>query len=106
MRRPSAKGRVGLRIVSVLLGLGILGGRMAPAEGAEPVTDHQVVTLWPGGAPGAKGNDPDRDVPTLTAWLAKPETATGAAVIICPGNFSITPGGGGVQLAEFDHACW
>jgi acetyl esterase/lipase len=95
MRGLSAKGRAGLRIVSVLLGLGIIGGRMAPAEGAEPVTDHQVVTLWPGGAPGAKGNDPDRDVPTLTVWLAKPETATGAAVIICPG--------GGYGMLALDH---
>ncbi len=84
----SAKGRAGLRIFSAVLGLGILGGRMAPAEGAEPVTDHQVITLWPGGAPGAKGNDPEQDIPTLTVWLAKPETATGAAVVVCPGGGS------------------
>jgi len=91
----SAKGRAGLRIVSAVLGLGILGARMAPAEGAEPVTDHQVITLWPGGAPGAKGNDPEHDIPTLTVWLAKPEAATGAAVVVCPG--------GGYRMLASDH---
>ena len=34
----SVKGGAGLRVVvSIVLVLGILGGRMAPAEGAEPV---------------------------------------------------------------------
>jgi acetyl esterase/lipase len=50
------------------------------AEG-EPV----VMKLWPDGAPGAKGTEP-RDVPTVTVHLAKPESATGAAVVICPGG--------------------
>jgi acetyl esterase/lipase len=68
---------------------------MAPAEGAEPATDHQVIILWPGGAPGAKGNDPEHDIPTLTAWLAKPEAATGAAVVVCPG--------GGYGMLANDH---
>ncbi len=95
MRGLSAKGRAGLRIVSVVLGLGILSGRMTPAEGAEPVTDHQVITLWPGGAPGAMGNNPEQDIPTLTIWLAKPEAATGAAVVVCPG--------GGYGMLASDH---
>src|SRR5271166_6114900 len=68
---------------------------MTPAEGAEPVPDHQVITLWPAGAPGAKGNDPEQDIPTLTVWLAKPETATGAAVVVCPG--------GGYGMLASDH---
>ena len=67
MRGLSVKGRAGLRIVSAVLGLGVLSGRMTPAEGADPVTDHQMIILWPGGAPGAKGNDPEQDIPTLTA---------------------------------------
>ncbi len=95
MRGLPAKGKTGLTIVTLVLGLGILGGRMAPVEGAEPVTEHQVITLWPGGAPGAKGNDPDQDIPTLTAWRAKPEVATGAAVVICPG--------GGYGMLAMDH---
>ena len=95
MRGLSAKGRAGLRIVSVVLGLGILSGRMAQAEGAEPVTNHQVIILWPGGAPRAKGNDPEQDIPTLTVWLARPEAATGAAVVVCPG--------GGYGMLASDH---
>ena len=103
MRGLSAKGRAGLRIFSAVLGLGILGGRMAPAEAAEPVTDHQVITLWPGGAPGAKGNDPEQDIPTLTVWPAKPETATGAAVVVCPGGGygMLASDHEGVQVAEW-----
>jgi acetyl esterase/lipase len=41
--------------------------------------------LWPGGAPGALGNEP-KDIPTLTPYLAAPEKATGAAMVICPGG--------------------
>jgi acetyl esterase/lipase len=32
------------------------------------------------------GDDPDKDVPTLTLYRPKPEAATGAAVVICPGG--------------------
>lgn len=54
----------------------------------EPIT----LTLWSDGAPGALGNDPGEDafhsgdVPTITVWLAPPDLATGAAVVICPGG--------------------
>ena len=41
--------------------------------------------LWPGGAPGALGTE-DKDIPTLTPYLADPATATGAAIVICPGG--------------------
>jgi acetyl esterase/lipase len=60
--------------------------RARPLFAAEPVAGQEVITLWPGGAPGAKGTDPDRDVPRLTAWLAKPEVSTGSSVVICPGG--------------------
>jgi acetyl esterase/lipase len=40
--------------------------------------------LWPQGAPGALGQDPERDIPTLT--LFEPEKPSGASVIICPGG--------------------
>jgi acetyl esterase/lipase len=53
---------------------------------AEPSASHPVIPLWPDGAPGAKGADPDQDVPTLTVWLPSLETATGAAIIVCPGG--------------------
>jgi acetyl esterase/lipase len=68
-------------------------GQARPLLAAEPVDGQQVITLWPGGAPGALGTDPDRDVPRLTVWLPKSETATGAAVVVCPGG-----GYGGLAL--------
>ncbi len=55
---------------------------------AEP----QVELLWPGGAPGAKGDQP-ADKPMLTIFLAPAEKNTGAAVVICPGG-----GYGGVAM--------
>lgn len=43
------------------------------------------VPLWPDGAPGALGQSTN-DIPTLTAFLPAPGTATGAAIVICPGG--------------------
>ena len=53
----------------------------------------QAIKLWPNGAPGALGSDPD-DIPTLTPFLPS-EKSTGAAVIICPG-------GGYTHLADHE----
>lgn len=47
--------------------------------------DRQVIKLWPDDAPGALGTA-DKDIPTLTVYPAKAETATGAAMVICPGG--------------------
>ena len=47
--------------------------------------EPKVEVLWPSGAPGAKG-DAEGDKPTLTIYLPPQETATGAAVVICPGG--------------------
>jgi acetyl esterase/lipase len=58
--------------------LGIAG--LAPAE--EP----QELVLWPGGAPGRIGEDPDKDVPTLTVYRPEEGKASGAAVVVCPGG--------------------
>ena len=41
--------------------------------------------LWPNGAPGALGTT-DKDIPTLMAYLPSPDSATGAAMVICPGG--------------------
>jgi acetyl esterase/lipase len=41
--------------------------------------------LWPDGAPGGLGKA-DKDIPTLTPYLPAPATATGAAIVICPGG--------------------
>ena len=61
----------------------------------ESATTPTEIPLWPNGTPGAKGTDPDKDVPTLTICLPKPETATGAAVVVCPG--------GGYGMLAVDH---
>jgi acetyl esterase/lipase len=54
-----------------------------------------VIPLWPKGTPNPKGSDPDKDVPTITAYLPRPEAATGAAVVVCPG--------GGYGMLAADH---
>jgi acetyl esterase/lipase len=43
------------------------------------------IPLWPNGAPGALGTN-DWDIPTITPYLTDPKTATGAAMVICPGG--------------------
>src|SRR5690349_21315566 len=53
--------------------------------------------LWPDGAPGALGKT-DKDTPTLTAYLPDPASASGAAVVICPGG-----GYGGLANHEGEH---
>jgi acetyl esterase/lipase len=46
---------------------------------------QEIVRLWPGAAPGALGSA-DKDVPTLTVTLPDSGTASGAAIVICPGG--------------------
>ena len=43
------------------------------------------IILWPNGAPGALGKL-DKDIPTLTPFFPRPDKATGAAMVICPGG--------------------
>lgn len=45
----------------------------------------KVELLWPAGAPGAVGAQPE-DKPTITVYPAAEDKATGAAVIVCPGG--------------------
>lgn len=59
------------------------------------------IPLWPNGAPGALSTNAD-DIPTITPYLPDPKTATGTAMVICPG-------GGYVFLAPHeghDYALW
>ena len=59
---------------------------LCPCGGAEKASvSHEVTLLWPGGAPGAKG-DAAGDKPKLTIYLPPKQKATGAAVVICPGG--------------------
>jgi len=43
------------------------------------------IVLWENGAPNAVGKEA-QDIPTLTPFLAPKETATGAAIVVCPGG--------------------
>jgi acetyl esterase/lipase len=71
-------------------------------QGAEVAAESKTELLWPGGAPGAQGNE-DVDKPTLTIFLPDPAKAAGFGVVICPG-------GGYVHLAMgyegYDVAKW
>ena len=103
MSRPS------LAVFTAALAAALVGPTRAqdPAAKAAPAdkaagADGKVIPVWPGGPPGSEGwtrkereyrNDWDhkamvRNVttPTLTAFLPEPSTATGAAVVICPGG--------------------
>ena len=61
-----------------------------------PPLPQPPLVLWPDGAPGALGKEP-KDIPTLTPFLPAPETATGAAMVVCPGG-----GYGGLAPHEGD----
>jgi acetyl esterase/lipase len=56
--------------------------------------DRDFRLLWPDGAPGAVGTEAV-DKPKITVYLAPPEQATGAAVVVCPG--------GGYRVVAADH---
>ncbi len=48
-------------------------------------TPDDAILLWPGGAPGAMGDEPV-DKPNITVYLPPKDKANGAAVLICPGG--------------------
>jgi acetyl esterase/lipase len=56
--------------------------------------DREFLLLWPGGAPGALGQE-RYDRPKITIYRAPAATANGAAVIVCPG--------GGYSALASDH---
>jgi len=80
-----------LGITLVCIVTAITSVASAPAGNVE--TSQRIELLWPGGAPGAKG-DAEGDKPTLTIYLPAKAPAglppeqktTGAAVVICPGG--------------------
>jgi acetyl esterase/lipase len=47
--------------------------------------DPTTILLWPGGAPGALGND-DTDQPSLSIFLPVKNQANGTGMIVCPGG--------------------
>ena len=48
-----------------------------------PVPEPTAFPLWSGAAPGALGSE-EKDVPTLTPWIAK--NPNGKAIVVCPGG--------------------
>ncbi len=84
-----------LSTAAVVTGLLFAGGLVTLSKAAEVGQAKEVVPLWPKGVPGAKGDDPKLDIPTLTVWLPGPDVATGAAVVVCPG--------GGYGMLAVDH---
>ena len=76
-----------------LLSIAILGLVAAPGRADDAPRAPLTVPLWPGGVPGSKGDDPNKDVPTLTLSWPKPGDATRAVVVVCPGG-----GYGGLAL--------
>jgi acetyl esterase/lipase len=74
------------------LALALLASAPGPSAAADA---PKTYNLWPDRPPGAKGDDPDRDVPTLTVYRPDPDKATGAAVVVCPG--------GGYAMLATDH---
>lgn len=65
------------RVVAFLTGVFLFANPAAFA--ADPLP------LWPTGAPGALGSR-SNDIPTLTPFPVATDTASGAAMIICPGG--------------------
>jgi acetyl esterase/lipase len=57
-------------------------------------TASKTELLWPGGAPGALG-DEDKDKPSITIYLPDAVNATGTGVVVCPG--------GGYGALAMDH---
>jgi acetyl esterase/lipase len=75
----------------------------ADAPKPAPADDKpQVLRLWTGDAPGAKGTK-DADIPTLTIFHAPSDKSTGSAIIVCPGGGY---GGLAITYEGYDVAKW
>ena len=83
------RGAAAAVLVSLLL--------VPPALAGEP----QRSLLWPAGAPGAKGDDPEKDMPAVTVYT--PENNNGTAVLVCPGGGyrNLAMGHEGKDIAEW-----
>jgi acetyl esterase/lipase len=56
------------------------------AQPPAQLADLQVLRLWSGAAPLQKGEDPAKDIPTLTVFVPPTGKANGAAMIVFPGG--------------------
>lgn len=69
----------------VLLSLLLLTIMACGACGQTAANQPPALPLWPNGAPGAKGTQPD-DVPSIQHYPAPADKANGAAIVVCPGG--------------------
>jgi acetyl esterase/lipase len=90
-------------LASIVNAVAIMAGAQTPSATPTPYRSNPVDTahgdresllLWPDGAPGALGTNPE-DRPKLTIYRAPAAAASGAAVIVCPG--------GGYRTLASDH---
>lgn len=75
----------------VIAALVLLSGALAAQT---PLRMPKADLLWPGGAPGAQGNE-DIDQPTIAPYVVPAGRGTGTAVVVCPG--------GGYRNLAMDH---
>ena len=76
--------RLVFRACVMLVVVASLGERRGFAD-ERSAPEPKLELLWPGGAPGAVG-DEERDKPSITVYLPASERASGAAVVVCPGG--------------------
>jgi acetyl esterase/lipase len=70
-------------LAAVLL---LLNTATTPAQNtAPPAAQPPALPLWPAGAPGAKGAQPE-DIPSIQHYPAPADKASGAAIVVCPGG--------------------
>lgn len=91
-------------VVALTVGLALFAAPVLRAQAKAPYKmtsvdtahgDREFHLLWPEGAPGALGTEPV-DKPKITVYRAPETTATGTAVVVCPG------GGYGVVAADHE----
>lgn len=78
------------RLLPLAAAVALAAAALATALPSEPARakrhrEPEVVSLWPEGAPGAKGTQ-DKDIPTLTVHPPARATANGTAVLVFPGG--------------------
>src|SRR2546428_68534 len=83
-----------MRILILAIALSSIVMSWLSAAGETNHAAEEAIILWPNGAPGAVGKEPN-DIPTLTPYLPAKEKTTGAAIIVCPG-------GGYTHLADHE----
>jgi len=70
-----------LKVSVVVWALVFLASPLAAQDAARPMP----MRLWTGAAPGALGQD-SVDIPTISLYRPSGSTATGAAIVVCPGG--------------------